>query len=54
MDKEAVYQFLSAHQIPYEITEHKAVFNMEELHFPYLPAVRFYLNNQNPADSRFS
>ena len=27
---------------------------INNLHFPYLPAVRFYLNNQNPADSRFS
>lgn len=37
MDKEATYHFLSAHQIPYEITEHKAVFNMEELSDIELP-----------------
>lgn len=37
MDKEAVYQFLNAHQIQYEVTEHKAVFNMDELSSIELP-----------------
>lgn len=37
MDKEAVYQFLDTHQIQYEITEHKAVFNMDELSSIELP-----------------
>ena len=37
MNKEATYQYLSEHGIRYEITEHKAVFNMEELDGVELP-----------------
>ena len=31
MNKEETYKYLTNHQVEYEITEHKAVFNMEEL-----------------------
>lgn len=31
MDKQAIYDFIKNKNIWYEITEHKAVFNMEEL-----------------------
>lgn len=37
MDKLEVYQFLTEQHIPYEVTEHKAVFNMEELSTLALP-----------------
>ena len=37
MNKAETYQYLTAHGIPYEITEHQAVFNMEELHSVELP-----------------
>lgn len=37
MDKAAVYQFLEDHGIPFEVTEHRAVFNMEELEAVALP-----------------
>ena len=31
MNKEEIYQYLTDKNIPYEKTEHKAVYNMEEL-----------------------
>lgn len=31
MNKEELYQYLTSKNIPYEKTEHKAVYNMEEL-----------------------
>ena len=31
MNKQEIYDFLNAKNIKYEITEHKAVYNMEEL-----------------------
>ena len=37
MDKLEIYQYLTGQGIPYEITEHKAVFNMEELDSVVLP-----------------
>ncbi len=37
MNKAETYQYLTRHNIPYEITEHKAVFNMEELKEVELP-----------------
>ncbi len=36
-DKTKIYTFLDSKQIPYEITEHKAVYNMEELSAVDLP-----------------
>lgn len=38
MNKQETYQYLKDHNIPFEITEHRAVYNMEELDsidFPY-------------------
>ncbi len=38
MDKQEIYEYLSANKIEFEITEHKAVYNMEEMseiHIPY-------------------
>ena len=38
MTKQETYDYLRAHGVEFEITEHKAVFNMEEcadLHLPY-------------------
>lgn len=37
MNKEQTYQYLTEHKIDYEITEHKAVFNMGDLHSVELP-----------------
>ena len=37
MNKEEVYRYLAEQNIPHEITEHKAVFNMEELDSVALP-----------------
>ena len=37
MNKAETYRFLNEHHIPYEVTEHKAVFNMEELDSIVLP-----------------
>lgn len=37
MNKTEIYQFLTEQHIPYEVTEHKAVFNMEELDSIVLP-----------------
>lgn len=37
MDKKEIYAFLTEQNIPYEVTEHKAVFNMEELDSVELP-----------------
>ncbi len=37
MDKTDIYHYLDEHNIEYEITEHKAVFNMEELDSVDLP-----------------
>lgn len=37
MDKTVIYHYLDEHNIEYEITEHKAVFNMEELDSVDLP-----------------
>lgn len=37
MDKLAIYQLLDTQKIPYEKTEHPAVFNMEELSAIHLP-----------------
>ena len=37
MNKKETYQFLNDHGVDYEITEHKAVFNMEELNAIELP-----------------
>lgn len=31
MNKQEIYQYLDENNIPYERTEHKAVFSMEEL-----------------------
>ena len=37
MNKQEVYAFFESKSIPFEITEHKAVFNMEELNAVELP-----------------
>lgn len=37
MNKEEIYQYLKEQGIPYEITEHKAVYNMAELDSVVLP-----------------
>lgn len=37
MDKKEIYAFLTEQNIPYEVTEHEAVFNMEELDSVELP-----------------
>ena len=37
MDKSETYQYLTAQNVTYEVTEHKAVFNMEELDSINLP-----------------
>lgn len=37
MNKEEIYEYLNKHNISYELTEHKAVFNMEELNSIELP-----------------
>ncbi|MGN1405983.1 MAG: prolyl-tRNA synthetase associated domain-containing protein [Erysipelotrichaceae bacterium] len=37
MNKEQIYKYLKERNIPFEITEHKAVFNMHELNDVYLP-----------------
>lgn len=37
MNKKETYQFLNDHGVDFEITEHKAVFNMEELNAIELP-----------------
>ena len=37
MNKKETYQFLNDHGVDYEIIEHKAVFNMEELNAIELP-----------------
>ena len=37
MDKAEVYQYLTKQNIPFEVTEHKAVFNVEELGTVELP-----------------
>ena len=37
MNKQEIYQFLTDHGIPYETTEHGAVYNMEELAGVELP-----------------
>lgn len=37
MNKEQIYQYLSEHNCLYEVTEHKAVYNMEELDLIELP-----------------
>lgn len=35
MNKQEIYALLSARNIWHEVTEHKAVFNMAEIHLPY-------------------
>ena len=45
MDKNEVYQFLKDKNIKFEITEHKAVFNMEELNDVELPYPEFDAKN---------
>lgn len=37
MNKQETYQYLKDHNIPFEITEHRAVYNMEELDSINLP-----------------
>lgn len=37
MNKQETYQYLKNHNIPFEITEHRAVYNMEELDSIDLP-----------------
>ena len=37
MDKLEIYRYLTEQSIPYEVTEHQAVFNMEELDSVALP-----------------
>ena len=37
MNKKEIYEYLNNHNISYELTEHKAIFNMEELNSIELP-----------------
>lgn len=37
MDKQQIYKFLDEHGINYEVTEHRAVFSMDELDKVELP-----------------
>ena len=37
MTKTDIYEYLTSQEIPYEVTEHKAVFNMDELGTISLP-----------------
>ena len=37
MDKQEVYRYLTEQNIPYEVTEHRAIFNMEETKTVELP-----------------
>lgn len=45
MKKKEVYQYLSEHSIHYEVTEHKAVFNMDEMGSVELPYPEFDAKN---------
>lgn len=45
MNKEETYQYLTEHGIDYEITEHGAVFNMEELDSVELPYPEYDAKN---------
>lgn len=45
MNKAEVYQYLSERKIAYEVTEHKAVFNMEELDSVQLPYLEWDAKN---------
>ncbi|MDD3250962.1 MAG: prolyl-tRNA synthetase associated domain-containing protein [Lachnospiraceae bacterium] len=45
MNKSETYQYLTEHSIPYEITEHKAVYNMEELDSIDLPYPEYDAKN---------
>lgn len=45
MDKEEIYQYLTEHHIPYEVTEHKAVFHMGELDPAKLPYPEWLAKN---------
>lgn len=45
MDKAETYQYLSDKGVSYEVTEHKAVFNMEELDAVELPYPEFDAKN---------
>ena len=45
MNKAETYKYLSDHGISYEITEHKAVFNIEELDSVQLPYPEFDAKN---------
>lgn len=45
MKKEEIYQYLTEHHIPYEVTEHKAVFHMGELDPAKLPYPEWLAKN---------
>ena len=45
MNKTEIYQYLTERNIPYEIMEHKAVFNMEELDAIKLPHPEYDAKN---------
>lgn len=45
MNKQEVYDYLTEHGVSYEVTEHKAVFNMEELDAVELPYPEFDAKN---------
>ena len=45
MNKERVYEYIKCKNIWYEITEHKAVFNMEELSEIELPYKEYDAKN---------
>ena len=55
MNKAETYQFLTEHGICYEVTEHKAVFNMEELDsvelpYPELDAKNLFVRDDKKAN----
>lgn len=45
MNKQEVYDYMTEHGVSYEVTEHKAVFNMEELDAVELPYPEFDAKN---------
>jgi Ala-tRNA(Pro) deacylase len=52
MDKTAIYQYLKAHDVAFEVNEHKAVFNMGELSsvslaYPEWDAKNLFLRDDN-------
>ena len=54
MNKEEIYKYLTDNGVKYEITEHKAVFNMEELGDVELPCPEWDAKNLFVRDDKKS